>query len=174
MEIQAFDASQHDYRPVTLAIGAGQAMHFNSNDLEFGNAAKGIAGVGSGEGSWRLHLRSTLAIEVLAYVRTRDGFLTTVHDQAPSVGNRHRIPFFNPASNTNQPSWLRLVNMGEQAEVAITGIDDQGIATSDAVRLTLPAHGARTLSAGQLESGEGLTGALGDGTGKWRLVVEAD
>ncbi len=174
VEIQAFDASQHDYRPITLAIGAGQAMHFNSNDLEFGNAAKGIAGVGSGEGSWRLHLRSTLAIEVLAYVRTRDGFLTTVHDQAPSVGNRHRIPFLNPASNTSQPSWLRLVNMGEQAEVAITGIDDQGVATSDAVRLTLPAHGARTLSAGQLESGEGLTGALGDGTGKWRLVVEAD
>ena len=42
--------------------------------------------------------------------------------------------------------------------------------------LSLPAGASRTLSAQALESGEaeGLTGALGTGSGKWQLVVTAD
>ena len=42
------------------------------------------------------------------------------------------------------------------------------------MRLELPARGARTVTARELESGEGVDGALGDGTGRWRLVVTAD
>ena len=33
---------------------------------------------------------------------------------------------------------------------------------------------ARTLTAAELEAGEGATGSLGDGTGKWRLEVDVD
>ena len=44
-----------------------------------------------------------------------------------------------------------------------------------AVRVTVPAQGARTLTARALESGgAGLIGALGTGTGRWRLHVTAD
>ena len=40
------------------------------------------------------------------------------------------------------------------------------------MRLTLPPWGARTISAWELENGAaGLDGSLGDGTGKWQLVV---
>ena len=49
-------------------------MHFNSGDLEQGNADKGLTGAtGSGEGSWRLALTSPLDIEVLSYLRTLGG-----------------------------------------------------------------------------------------------------
>ena len=87
------------------------------------------------------------------------------------------MAFFNPASNTRQASALRLVNRSEaQAAVTITGTDDAGEAGDAAVTLTLPAQAARRLSAPALESGdgEGLDGALGDGTGKWRLAVASD
>ena len=42
------------------------------------------------------------------------------------------------------------------------------------MRLEVPAGGARTVSALEIESGEGVDGALGNGAGKWRLVVTAD
>ena len=44
------------------------------------------------------------------------------------------------------------------------------------MRLTLPSGSACLLSAEDLETGsaEGLEGALGDGEGKWRFIVEAD
>ena len=43
------------------------------------------------------------------------------------------------------------------------------------IELRLEAGSARTVSAPDLEGGgEGLSGALGDGRGKWRLFVESD
>ena len=42
------------------------------------------------------------------------------------------------------------------------------------MRTTVPAGAARTFTAAQLEAGaDGLDGALGDGRGKWRLIVES-
>ena len=43
------------------------------------------------------------------------------------------------------------------------------------MQLTLPAGGARTLTAQQLEAGDtSVTGQLGAGVGRWRLSVSAD
>ena len=96
-----------------------------------------------------------------------------MHDMAPSIGVRHRIAVFNPASNRAQVSQLRLVNTGTHAtEVVVTGIDGQGIAAANEVRLTVAAGRSRTLSAQQLEWGDAeLEGALGDGQGKWQLAT---
>ena len=72
--IDAVDDAGVAYAPVTLAIGAGEAVHINSEDMEEGNGAKGLlGGIGAGTGNWRLRLRSRLDIEVLAYNRTGDG-----------------------------------------------------------------------------------------------------
>ena len=102
----------------------------NSDDLEQGSPQKGLSGgTGAGEGDWRLELTSELEIEVLSYIRTTNGFLTAMHDVAPSAGTRHRVAVFNPGSNRNQESLLRLINPGDgAAEVTITGIDDKGVA----------------------------------------------
>ena len=177
IHIKAYDETERDYEPVMLTIGANEVVHFNSDDLEQGSPQKGLSGgTGAGEGDWRLELTSDLEIEVLSYIRTTDGFLTAMHDVAPSALTRHRVAVFNPGSNRNQESLLRLINPGDQsAEVKITGIDDKGAAGTSAVSLSIPVGGTRTVGAWDLESGaEGLDGALGDGAGKWQLMIESD
>ena len=177
VRIEAHDESERDYEGLTLAIGANEAAHFNSNDLEQGNATKGLSGgTGAGQGDWWLRLKSDLDIEVLAYIRTADGFLTAVHDRAPRLGNIHRVAMFNPGSNRNQESLLRLVNLGDEAaEVVVAGVDDAGARGAEDVVLSVPTGGSRTLAAWELEDGgEGLDGALGDGAGKWQLTVKSD
>ena len=163
---------------MTLAIGAGETKHFNSDDLETGNSGKGLDGsTGSGKGDWRLVLTSPLELEVLGYIRTEDGFLTAVHDVAPSAGAEHRVVTFNPGRNVGQVSRLRVINRGaETAEVGIEGTDDDGRSSDGAVEFTLAPEASRTLTAKELESGEaeGLSSALGTGGGKWQLRVTAE
>ena len=173
--IHAWDDSGALRGPITLTVAAESVAHFNSSDLEVGNLAKGLSGgVGAGEGNWRLELTSGADLDVLAYVRTRDGFVTSMHDTAPLTSGSHQVPFFNPGSNRAQISRLRLVNPGiDDARVTITGIDDAGNRSGN-VTTTVPSGGAVTLSALDLEGGRGLVGGLGDGTGKWRLAVTTD
>ena len=175
--IEATDDAGTRLGPVTLSVAAGATAHFNSNDLEQGNASKGLpSGVGSAEGDWRLELTSALEIEVLSYIRTADGFLTSMHDSAPVAGGVHRVVIFNPGSNPNQVSRLRLLNLGsEEALVRITGIDDAGASPDESVLVAVPAGAAKTVTAVALETGTGgVEDALGDGAGKWRLRVDSD
>ena len=176
VQIGAIDDEGESYGPVVLSIGAGETAHFNSDDLENGNSEKDLSGAtGSGEGDWRLQLTSDLDIEVLSYIRTSDGFLTAMHDTVPSEDGKHRVAFFNPGSNNSQVSRLRLINPGEEAaDISIVGVDDLGESPGSEVTTTIPAGASRTLTAAALESGgEGIEGALGYGTGKWRLTVES-
>ena len=178
VRIVAVDDSGRRYGPLTLLIGANETAHVTSADLENGNADKGLFGAtGPGVGDWRLELSSDLDIEALSYVRASDGFVTAMHDVAPSEGTRHRVPLFNAASNFDQESRLRLINPGSApAEVAITGIDSRGASPGDGVAVTLPAGASLTYTAVELESGRGagLRGSLGDGAGEWRLNVESE
>ena len=173
--IHATDDEGRRHGPVTLSLGAHATAPFNSQDLEHGNASKGLSnGVGAGTGDWRLDFGSNLDIEVFGYARTADGFVTTLHELAPRTGDDRTLPFLNPGSNTGQVSRLRLVNTGAvDAEVSVTGVDDQGGSPGGTVRLSVAPGAARTLTAADLEAGEATTGALGDGSGKWRLVVES-
>ena len=176
VRIDAIDDGGDSYGPVVLSVEAGEAVQFNSEDLENGDAQKGLSdGVDAGEGAWRLEMSSGLNIEVLAYVRSADGVFTAMHDTVPSEAGRHHVAFFNPGSNTGLVSRLRLVNPGEEAaEVSIAGVDDGGASPGSEVTTTVPAGAARTFTATDLESGgAGLDGALGDGEGKWRLTVES-
>ena len=176
--ITAYDDAGVAYGPVTLALAAEAAAHFNSEDLEWGYPAKGLSGrTGGGDGDWRLELSSDLDIEVLSYIRTTDGFLTTMHDIAPVLHNGdHRVVTFNPGENRNQVSKLRLLNQFEaEANVVIQGVDDQGKSQGTDVVLSIPPGKAMTVSADELEAGSTrFDGALGDGAGKWRLHVQSD
>ena len=176
VRIQPHDDSGRRYEPLTLQLGARRAVHFNSNDLELGNAGKGLDGsTGPGTGNWRLEISGELDIEVLAYLRTPSGFLTSIHDLAVPAGRRHEIETFNPGSNTAQASRLRIVNPGGRpAHVSIGGIDDSGVPAEEIVQFSVAAGEARSVTALELETGMGLRGALGDGAGKWRLVLDSD
>ena len=176
VSIEAIDDAGVRQGPATLQVAAGEAVHFNSDDLEYGNAAKGLSGgTGSARDDRRLELVGDDDMHVLSYIRTEDGLLTAMHDFAPLTEGGHRVAIFNPGPNRNQVSLLRLINPGEQsAAVRITGIDDAGVSPGTAVSLSLDPGTVRTLDGQELESGAGLTGALGDGEGKWRLTVTAD
>ena len=181
IRILATDDAGVAHGPVELPIGSYETRHLNSRDLEQGNAAKGLsAGVGAGSGNWRLKLSSEqLDIAILgAYTRHADGFLTATHDVAPSAGGRHRVATFNPDLGPYPESQLRVANLGtETAQVAVSGLDDQGQAGAEVVRFSVPAGAARTLTAAQLEGRDEaseVTGALGDGDGMWRLLVESE
>jgi len=179
VRIDAWDDAGEPHGPLTLDIGAGESVDLTSGDLENGNSDAGLDGATGppGEGDWRLVLTSTLDIAVAAYVRTSDGFVTSMHDLVAGTETGHRVPLFNPASNAGQVSRLRLVNPGtETAEITIEGIDDTGASPGTAVRVSLEGGVSRTLGAAELESGqgEGLAGALGDGDGRWRLLVTSE
>lgn len=173
-----------------LELAGWQTINFNSNDLEYGNMDKGIAtGVGSGSGNWYLELTpSRPDIEALAYVRTGDGPLASMHTYAPNLGRAHRVPTFNPGSNSNRASRLRLINprcpQVEQMEqfcpaanVTIFGVDDAGVRSPN-VQLQIASGAVREVTAAQLEGLEpdleGLLGSLGDGEDKWQLFVSSD
>ena len=174
VSVTAVDAAGRRHGPVALTVGANRTAQFNSRDLERGNPAKGLAaGVGAGEGDWRLELRSDLKISVSAYVRAATGIVAGMNATAPEAYAVHHVFTFNPGSNVEQASRLRLVNPGAKAARArIEGVDDAGGAASVAV--TVPAGGSRDFAAAALEAGEGagvVAGGLGDGEGKWRLRV---
>lgn len=176
VSIAAFDETARDYDALTLTVPGNETAHFNSDDLELGNADKGLVGsTGAGEGHWRLELASGGDIEVLSYIRTNDGFLTSMHDVVPDRDNTYRVAIFNPGRNTRQVSRLRLINAGEEtATVMIKGIDDAGEPSGE-VRTRLAPGTVESFTAAELESGTvGLEGALRTGVGKWRLMVESD
>ena len=174
--IVARDETAREFAPLSLTVRPSGVQQFNSDDLELGNAAKGLsAGVGSGEGDWRLEVTTPADAVVLAYIRTLDGFLTTMHDVVPLAEDGYVVPIFNPASNAAQVSRLRIVNpVDREATVTINGVDDRGVPHGP-VSLSVAGMSARDIFAQELEAGgSDVAGSLGDGFGKWRLVVSAD
>ena len=176
--IHGIDDAGTRYGPIELSLQAGETRHFNSQDLENGNPSKGLSdGLDDGDGDWRLSMRTELDIEPLAYIRTEDGFVTSMHELARRTAKGYHVPIFNPGSNTSQRSRLRLINPTTDAvDVTITGLDDNGNPPSAGpVRVTLPAQAARTITAEELENGAAhFDGRFGDGAGKWQLYVDAD
>lgn len=176
IRLHATDDDGNRKGPLELSIEANEALHFNSDDLENGNAAKGLAaGTGPGSGNWRLELASDLDIEVLAYTRSAGGFLASMHGIVDvDDDDRYRVGMFNPADDVERVSSLRLVNAGaDSVDVTITGTDDGGNPSSEVV-VSVPGGASRSLTAQELESGGMFDGALGDGSGKWRLSVSAE
>ena len=176
--IYGIDDGGETHGPITLALRKRGAAHFNSGDLESGNAGKGLSGgLGDREGNWRLLVSSDLDVEALAYIRTSDGFVTTMHEVVRETAIGQHVPFFNPAGNRRQVSHLRLVNPTDsRVNVTVSGRDDAGESPSgSAVHLSLAPGEARSISAQELEvGGSGLSGRLGDGVGKWQLFVASD
>ena len=179
VRIDAYDDAGEHHGPLTLHLEADASVHFSSTDLERGNPDAGLDGAtgAPGTGHWRLALASDLDIEALAYLRTGDGFLASLHDLVTPTGSGHRVALFHPGGSADQGGRLRLINPGtESTEVTIEGIDDEGRSPGGAVRLSLDPGATRTLHARALESGNAvdLSGALGDGSGRWRLAVSSE
>ena len=175
--IHAIDDTGERFGPVTLSLKAKATQHFNSDTLRDGDPDKGLSGsIANGEGNWRLEIETDLDIEPLAYSRPKgEGFITSTHDVADGTSMRWHAVIFNPGSNTDQQSWLRVVNTsGIDTEVTVEGLDDEGSAGAGVVSFDLAGDAVRMLSAQELEQGSAdstFDGRLGDGAGKWQLFV---
>lgn len=195
---------------LSVRLGPRETLHLNSEDLQDGNPDKGeLSGTGAAPapGHWWLCFpQGEHGVEPTGYIRTLDGFLT---DMTPSVAfagtwdcgsdglcAEWHVPIFNPASNTDQVSSLRLINnSADDVPVVITGYRTDGSQNLDVQERPLRVSGilaaatVQDLSVQELESGQGLQGKLGtamsdDGEviplgslgparGKWRLLVRS-
>ena len=175
--IVAVDDDGNGSDEVTLELSDGETFHLDADALQNGDSEgrlTGIAGIPTGD--WRLHLTSDLDIEHQAYARTPDGALWEMGETVPGTDGTYRIATFNPGANVNQVSRLRLVNAGDEtASVSVRGSDDAGRSPGPGVTLEVSPGDAKTYTAAELESGTavGLEGSLGDGKGKWRLVIDS-
>ena len=179
VRIEARDDSEVVYETVTLSMDAGVTAHLKLGrpgarercqgcERQYGRRRRGLA---TGAVERPRHRRVVVHSN---YGRLR---FSDVGARCDAFARReHWVAIFNPGSNADQVSRLRLVSPGmEDAVVTVTGVDDAGASPGSPVVLTVPAGASRTLTAAQLESGgEGLTGALGEGAGKWRLRVQSD
>ncbi len=184
VSIYAIDDSGERHGPATFKLNASAAVEITATDLARGNTVLGLTGaIRPDIGDVRLVIETDLPIVALVYVRAVDGTLSSMHDTVRGGSDgaagdyRYEIPFFNPADDVVHTSRLRLINANDSpAEVIIGGRQDNGVSPAGSeVRLTLPAQGARTLTAAQLEAGDpDLTGWLGAGMGRWRLSIVSE
>lgn len=161
---------------VEFSLAAGAAKQMTSADLETGNNDKGLSGnLGDGSGRWRLSMTADVTLKVMSLVRTPDGFLTNLSNTAPSTPVGTDIYVFNPASNSEQQSSLRLVNnSSDDGAVTIAATDDNGNLGGE-ITFSMAASSGMTLTAADLETGrEDITGSFGDGDGKWRMSITSD
>ena len=165
---------------MSLTLGAGKSVEFPASDLEQGDADMQLMGyLGNGFGRWRLNVSSQPKIKVMSYVLTSTGFLTNMSEVVVSPAARKTVWLFNPGSNKNQASKLRVINNGSStAAVTISGIDDAGNpGPGPDLTFNLPYESVKEITAAELENGsseKGLVGGIGDGKGKWRLTVSSD
>ena len=165
---------------VTFTLGAQQAKQLTIQELENGTNPDLMGMLGDGEGRWRLTISApALDLRVQSLIRTESGFLTNLSRTIAEDAGVHRVWFFNPASNVNKVSSVRLVNnTNTQGSVTISGIDDAGNPGPNGdMTFNIMADGAMTITAVDLEDGNselGLVNPIGNGTGKWRLTITSD
>lgn len=165
----------------SIEVAPFAALQLLASELEQGSRGKGLVGAfGSGQGRWQINATPREQVEVQSLLRVPGGFLTNLSARAPRESQfEARLWIFNPGSNDQQRSILRLINRSDATGVAlIEAIDDQGQpAPGGSVSLDIAPRSAVELNALELEAGnpaKGLIGALGDGAGKWRLRISAD
>jgi hypothetical protein len=166
---------------LSFTLEPQQAVQFTASDLELGNPAKGLAGaLGDGVGKWWLSVFSPLSLEVMSLIRTPDGFLTSLSANAPRAAGDpdadKLVLVANPADQTQQETFLRIINPSAQSgTVVLSAIDDGGQRpTPPQVWFEIGPFQSKQFNAIDLENGnpaKGLSGGFGDGVGRWQVTI---
>ena len=154
VRIEAFDDSDWSYEQLALTIASGAAVNLSSDDLELGNAFKGLAGsTGPARaGDWRLRLESGLDLRATAYIRHPDGLVTSMHDMVPNRGGIHQMPVFGRDPGERSLSLLRLASVGPSpAQVTLIGIGAGDDLLGSGVVVDVPDGRSLTLMPGMLQ-----------------------
>ncbi|MEO5961930.1 MAG: hypothetical protein ABIP87_00670, partial [Thermomonas sp.] len=93
-------------------------------------------------------------------------------------GSVVEVYHINPAGNSTAQSFVRVINPSAvSGTVTLEGIDDAGNSATSPIKFVLGARKSMQLNSEDLENGnaaKGLTGAWGDGAGKWRAIVTGE
>ena len=159
---------------------------FNNSVLAINTAQPGTITTGSpSTGSLRICAQGN-GSAILAQSITGEAGINAVYESTSCPvaalqrnGSTVNIANVPPAGNATQEGLIRIVNNSTlSGRVTIRGRDDAGTLTS--LSLTLPAGRSVVYTTAELESGTAasatptkpaLTGALGDGAGRWRLNI---
>jgi hypothetical protein len=101
-------------------------------------------------------------------------------DVAPIAYNGSVVQVYhiNPAGNSTAQSFIRVINPSSvSGKVTLEGIDDAGVSGTTPITFVLGPKKSMQINSEDLEHGntaKGLTGAWGDGTGKWRAIVTGE
>ncbi len=177
VRIVPIDGGGRVFDTLSLTLDAHETVHIGSADLESGNPDKGLSGgAGAGEGAWRLVFSSELDIEVLSFIRTRDGMLSAMHDIVLGRDDGCRVAILHFGTDLQLTGILRLINLGaKQATFTIRGTEEGSGPAQGEVTLAIDAYAARSVTARELASGApGLEGMLGNGPDLRELVLESD
>lgn len=93
-------------------------------------------------------------------------------------GSVVKVYHVNPARNNTAQSFVRVINPSNtDGLVTVTGYDDAGVPQDSPIQFNLPAGESQQFNSDDLEDGNAakfLSGAFGDGTGKWRLEITGE
>lgn len=93
-------------------------------------------------------------------------------------GSVIEVYHINPAGNTTAQSFVRIINRSStDGKVTIHGIDDMGNPSDSDVTFFLEGGHSMQVNSEDLEggnAGKGLSGAWGNGAGKWRAIVTTE
>lgn len=112
-----------------------------------------------------------------SHTRGSTTFTAPSCDLLPLVynGSVVKVATFNPGANATAQSFLRVTNPSSTSGlVTIEAWDDAGVKAPN-VTFTLASGASRQINSDVIEAGgAGLTGAIGDGAGKWRFLVTGE
>ena len=93
-------------------------------------------------------------------------------------GSVVKVYHVNPARNNTAQSFVRVINPSNTTGlVTVVGFDDAGNPEAAPIRFNLPAGQSLQFNSDDLEAGNPakfISGAFGDGTGKWRLEITGE
>ena len=177
------DAGSSPSAPVRLTIPAGTACTVDAAELESGSGlACGApqAGLGDGEGKWRLRIESGAPLVAMGLLRSPTGHLSNLSAGAlpAGAGGVRRVHMFPSASDPDgRQGFVRFINRSDRDGTVTVRASDGTDADYEALTLALPAGQAAQLNSDDLELGnpdKGLTGSTGPGRGDWTLALSAE
>ena len=176
VEISGIDDEGKVSNTITIWLEPNASRQLSIQKLENGTGLN--SRLSEPTGKWRFRVTANTNIEAMSLIRTEDGFLSNLTGEVEPIGANHIVDFVNPASNIEQQSFIRIINVSKFViPVTISGIDDRGNpAPLGDVTFTLDPRHARQITIQELENGTNLDlqGMLGDGDGRWRLIVNGE
>lgn len=172
------DLGMTNAESISINLLARQSLEISIRDFESGLDLNNTnAGFCNGSGKWQLIALSHQPFEVSSILNTAGELPSEINSVVPKFGDYYKINFFNPSSNQDRLSFIRIVNNEQRSgTVQLRAIDDSGMTYEPQTILMAPLTSSQ-INASDLENGnaqKGLDLGIGDGDGKWRLTAHSD